>query len=150
MKKTYVLDTNVLIQAPYALESFEDNHVVLPIAVLEELDALKNSEGERGANARQAIRYLEALRLKGNLIEGISLNNGGTLRLELNCSHIELPHGFDEQKSDNRILKVCQGLKESSAPLILVTRDILVRIKAQVMGIQAENFTTEQSPVSSM
>ena len=56
MQKTYILDTNVLIQAPYALQSFEDNHLVLPLAVLEELDGLKNAEGERGANARQVIR----------------------------------------------------------------------------------------------
>ena len=52
MRKTYVLDTNVLIQAPYALESFQDNHIVLPLAVLEELDGLKRSDGERGSNAR--------------------------------------------------------------------------------------------------
>lgn len=71
MQKTYILDTNVLIQAPYALQSFEDNHLVLPLAVLEELDGLKNAEGERGANARQVIRYLESLRTAGNLLEGV-------------------------------------------------------------------------------
>ena len=59
MRKTYVLDTNVLIQAPYALTCFEDNAVVLPLAVLEELDGLKKAEGERGASARAAIRALE-------------------------------------------------------------------------------------------
>ncbi len=63
MQKTYVLDTNVLIQAPYALESFEDNHIVLPLAVLEELDGLKHAEGEQGGNARQVIRFLETMRL---------------------------------------------------------------------------------------
>ena len=73
MQKTYILDTNVLIQAPYALQSFEDNHLVLPLAVLEELDGLKNAEGERGANARQVIRYLESLRTAGNLLEGVPL-----------------------------------------------------------------------------
>ena len=57
MQKTYVLDTNVLIQAPYALESFEDNHIVLPLAVLEELDGLQREEGEQGGNARQVIRF---------------------------------------------------------------------------------------------
>ena len=67
MKKTYVLDTNVIIQSPLALSSFEDNKVILPVAVLEELDKLKNDDTERGANARQAIRFLENLRLKGNL-----------------------------------------------------------------------------------
>lgn len=148
MQKTYVLDTNVLIYAPYALQSFEENHVVLPIAVLEELDALKNSDGESGANARQVIRYLESFRVKGNLVEGVSLPNGGTLRVEVNCVNVQLPEGFPDYKNDNRILKVCQALKEKQSPVILVTRDILVRIKAQMMGIDAEEFTTEQAPVS--
>lgn len=73
MEKTYVLDTNVLIQAPYALESFEDNHIVLPLAVLEELDGLKRADGECGGNARQVIRFLERMRMNGNLVEGVSL-----------------------------------------------------------------------------
>ena len=94
MQKTYVLDTNVLIQAPYALQSFEDNHIVLPLAVLEELDALKSADGERGANARQTIRYLEVLRAQGNLIDGVPLPAGGTLRLEMNCVDVRLPEGF--------------------------------------------------------
>lgn len=148
MEKTYVLDTNVLIQSPYALVSFEDNQIVLPLAVLEELDALKNSDGETGANARQAVRYLESLRVTGNLIEGVSLPNGGTLRLETNCIHEQLPVEFPDCKNDNRILKVCLGIQETQQPIILVTKDILMRIKAQIMGIEAEDFTTEQAPVS--
>ena len=148
MQKTYVLDTNVLIQAPYALQSFEDNHLVLPLAILEELDGLKNTEGERGANARQAIRYLESLRTAGNLLEGVPLPGGGTLRLEVNCVDVKLPEGFPDHKNDNRILKVCLGLQNGKTPVILVTKDIVVRVKAQMLGIQAEDFTTEQAPVS--
>lgn len=148
MQKTYVLDTNVLIQAPSALQSFEDNHLVLPIAVLEELDALKNSDGENGTNARQVIRYLEALRVRGNLIDSVSMPEGGTLRLEVNCVNEQLPQGFPDYKNDNRILKVCRALKEKQSPLILVTKDILLRIKAQMMGIDAEDFITEQAPLS--
>ena len=148
MQKTYILDTNVLIQAPYALQSFEDNHLVLPLAVLEELDGLKNAEGERGANARQVIRYLESLRTAGNLLEGVPLPGGGTLRLEVNCVDVKLPEGFPDHKNDNRILKVCLGLQNRKTPVILVTKDILVRVKAQMLGIQAEDFTTEQAPVS--
>ena len=148
MQKTYILDTNVLIQAPYALQSFEDNHLVLPLAVLEELDGLKNVEGERGANARQVIRYLESLRTVGNLLEGVSLPGGGTLRLEVNCVDVKLPEGFPDHKNDNRILKVCLGLQNRKTPVILVTKDIVVRVKAQMLGIQAEDFTTEQAPVS--
>ncbi len=146
MTKTYVLDTNVLIQSPYALLSFEENKVVLPIAVLEELDKLKNEEGERGANARQSIRYLEQLRQTGNLFEGVSLNKGGLLKIEANFVHVDLPFGFVSDSNDNRILKVCKGLAEQGECVILVTKDILVRLKSQKIGIIAEDFTTEQSP----
>ena len=149
MQKIYVLDTNVLIQSPYALQSFEDNHVVLPLAVLEELDGLKNADGETGANARQAIRFLESLRKAGNLTDGVKLPCGGTLRLETNFVDVELPEGFPDRKNDNRILKVALGLsREAREKVILVTKDIVVRIKAQMTGIDAEDFTTEQAPVS--
>lgn len=146
MQKTYVLDTNVLIQSPRALLSFEDNSIVLPLAVLEELDALKTADGERGANARACIRMLEALRLEGSLTEGVPLPGGGSLRVEVNCVDVALPQGFPDHKNDNRILKVCLGLAEREAPLILVTKDILVRIKAQMLNIEAEDYMTEQAP----
>lgn len=146
MQKTYVLDTNVLIQSPRALLSFEDNRIVLPLAVLEELDALKTSDGERGANARASIRMLEALRLEGSLTEGVPLPGGGSLRVEVNCVDVALPQGFPDHKNDNRILKVCLGLAEREVPLILVTKDILVRIKAQMLNIEAEDYITEQAP----
>ena len=146
MIKTYVLDTNILIQSPHALLSFEDNKIVLPIAVLEELDKLKNEEGERGNNARQTIRYLEQLRLTGNLFEGVSLETGGLLKIEANFAQVELPYGFAPDINDNRILKICKGLTEKGESVVLVTRDILVRLKSQKIGIAAEDFTTEQSP----
>ena len=144
MKKTYVLDTNVLLQAPHSLLSFEENHIVLPITVLEELDARKNDEAERGANARQVIRYLEQFRLLGNLQEGVTLPNGGTLRLELNHVEIKLPEGWKTEHPDNRILKVCKGLLCEGENAILVTKDIILRVKAQLLGIPAEDFTTDQ------
>ena len=146
LTKTYVIDTNVLIQAPHALLSFEDNRIVLPIAVLEELDKAKTEDGETGANARQTIRFLENLRLSGNLLEGVPLPTGGLLRLETNCVSISLPHGFKDGQNDNRILKVCKNLLEDDAPVILVTKDIMVRIKAQMLGVPAEDFTTDQAP----
>lgn len=145
MEKIYILDTNVLIQAPYAVECFEDNEVVLPMTVLEELDNLKKEEGEKGANVRKAIRILETHRGNGNLLEGVRTEQGGILRVEKNYLNVELPPDLPEHKSDNRILKVCLGLsKESLKQVILVTKDILLRIKAQLLGIQAEDFTTEQ------
>ena len=96
MVKTYVIDTNVLIQAPYAMQCFEENQVVLPLVVLEELDGLKKADGERGANARRAIRFLEKLRGRGDLLQGVPLDNGGFLRVEANCVDVELPESLPE------------------------------------------------------
>lgn len=144
--KTYVLDTNVLIQAPHALLSFEDNSVVLPVVVLEELDRLKNEEGERGANARQVVRMLDGLRTQGSLTEGVSLSNGGHLRIEMNCTAIDLPAHWSPACADNRILQVCKGLHEKGVKAILVSRDIIVRIKADILKIPAEDFLTDQAP----
>ena len=145
--KTYVLDTNVLIQAPHALQSFEENQVVLPIVVLEELDHHKTDEGEPGANARQVIRFLEQLRGTGNLLQGVALPSGGTLRVETNHIEMELPPGFRESAADNRILRTIKGLAEqadSHSHVVLVTKDIMLRIKAQIMGLAAEDYTTDQ------
>lgn len=144
MIKTYVIDTNVLIQAPYALECFEDNNLVLPLVVLEELDGLKKAEGEKGINARAAVRKLEWYRQKGDLLQGVALSGGGILRIEKNFVHVELPPDLPDDKPDNRILKVCRGLAETDEQVILVTKDIVLRLKAQIMGIQAEDFEREQ------
>lgn len=144
MTKTYIIDTNVLIQAPYALDCFEENNVVIPLVVLEELDGLKKAEGERGANARNAIRNIENLRLSGDLLEGIHTEGGGSIRVEPNCVDVELPQHLPENKMDNRILRVCKGLMENGESIILVTKDILLRIKAQVLSIPAEDFVNEQ------
>lgn len=146
MKKTYVLDTNVLLQAPHALMSFEDNDIIISVVVLEELDRHKTDEGEIGSNARQVIRFFETLRMQGNLIHGVALPDGGSLRLETNCMEVELPSGFKENSNDNRILKVCKALLEKGEQAILVTKDIVLRIKAQIAGIVAEDFTTDQVP----
>ena len=145
MVKKYVIDTNVLLQAPYAMESFEDNSVVIPMVVLEELDHFKKAEGEIGANARRVIRYLEQLRQKGDLIKGVSLENGGKLRVEKNFVNVTLPEDLSAELADNRILKVCLGLSaDSEEQVILVTKDLLLRIKAQILGICSEDFTTDQ------
>ena len=145
MIKIYVIDTNVLLDAPYALESFEDNAVILPMVVLEELDHFKKAEGEIGVNARKVIRYLDQQRQKGDLTEGVVLESGGTLRVEKNFVDGQLPEDLPVERMDNRILKVCIGLTETrEEQVILVTKDILLRIKAQILGIEAENFTTDQ------
>lgn len=146
MTKTYVIDTNVLIQAPYALECFEDNDLVLPLVVLEELDGLKKADGEKGANARAAVRKLESYRQNGDLLQGVTLTNGGTLRIEKNFVNVELPPDLPDDKPDNRILKVCKGLTETmpDSHVILISKDIVLRLKAQIIGVKAEDFEREQ------
>lgn len=134
MQKTYVLDANVLLQAPYALESFEDNHIVLPLAVLEELDTLKGADGEAGNNARQALRFLEDLRLRGDLVKSVILPSGGTVRLEVNHVDAALPQGIEPGSWAGRVLKVCRGLMDEGTPVTLVSRDMVARIRAQMMG----------------
>ena len=101
MEKIYILDTNVLIQAPYAVECFEENEVVLPMTVLEELDNLKKEEGEKGANVRRVIRILDAYREKGNLLEGVYTGHGGILRVEKNYLNVELPEDLPDQISSS-------------------------------------------------
>lgn len=146
MEKIYVIDTNVLIQSPDAIENFEDNTVVIPLVVVEELDGLKKADGEKGVNARSAVRLLEKYRNNGNLLEGITLEKGGKLRVEKNYKQVELPEDLPEDKSDNRILQVCKGLQQDhkKAYVCLVTKDLVLRLKAQIIGINAEDYTTEQ------
>ena len=112
MIKSYVIDTNILIQAPYACQCFEGNRVILPLVVLEELDGLKKAEGEKGANARRAIRFLEKLRMKGDLLKGVELENGGFLRVEANCVGVELPESLPEDKADQSLKKTHLGRVE--------------------------------------
>jgi len=147
LKKTFVLDTNVLLQTPFALYSFGDNDIVIPEVVLEELDKFKKDNTELGANARHAARILDEIRAKGRLNEGVELENGGILRVELNCNNVKLPESWDESNNDNRILKVCKGLQEKGENVFLVTKDIFERIKADILGVVAQDFFAEQVPV---
>ncbi|HEY5584183.1 MAG TPA: PhoH family protein [Ruminiclostridium sp.] len=146
-KKTFVLDTNVLLHTPYALYSFEDNNIVIPEVVLEELDKFKKDNTELGANARHVARLIDGLREKGNLSKGVKLENGGTLRIEMNFHEVKLPESWIGSVNDNRILKVCKGLHENGEKVFLITKDIFVRIKADVLGIATQDFFAEQAPI---
>ena len=146
MKKTFVLDTNVLLQEPAALFAFDDNDIVLPDVVLEELDRFKRENSELGANARQVGRILDSLRQNGTLREGIPLRGGGTLRIELNFTDVELPPNWALSTGDNRILRICKGLRDRGENAILVSKDTFARIKADILDIIAQDFTNEQSP----
>ena len=153
MVKNYVLDTNVLIHDPKSIYSFEDNVVVIPLPVLEELDRLKKEAGSVGRNAREVIRELDKLRSKGSLNDGIKLENGGLLKvMVLNEGDIEdVPDFLYEKYMDNWILVYTLTLMRSSDRLtFLVTKDINLRIKADSLGIPAQDYLTDRSDLKAL
>lgn len=145
MSKCYVLDTNILLYSPNSIYAFNEHTVVIPEVVIEELDRFKKESTERGANSRHISRIIDTLRVEGNLLEGVPLNeSGGILRLESNHMNTEMPPHWDRDKADNRILQVCRGLIESGHPTILVSRDTNMRVKAAILKIQAEDFRNDK------
>ena len=146
MRKTYILDTNVLLHDPESLFSFEDNAIVLPLSVVEELDRIKRRSDEVGRNAREVSRRLDELRMNGRLSEGVGLANGGSVRIEINGSQPDNhPYGIDLNTTDNRILALAYALmNHGQSPVILVTKDLNLRIKADVLGLAAEDFYSDK------
>ena len=147
MIKNYVLDTNVMIHDPMCFYKFEDNCVIIPIICIEELDKLKSREGLVGYHARSAARELMQIRKNGSLSEGVQLESGGCLKIELN--HVDyalLPDGLDLSKNDTRILAVTQKLKEINAPTptILVTKDLYMAIKADAIGVETQDYQNDK------
>ncbi|MFM7448673.1 MAG: PhoH family protein [Leptolyngbyaceae cyanobacterium] len=153
MKKAFVLDTNVLLHDPAAMLQFKDNDVILPITIIEELDRFKKQPETTGRNARQVSRTLDELRQKGHLIDGISINGGGNLRVAL-CSRQTLeglPPELEGDRGDNAILAVALEQKNSSdQPVVLVSKDTNLRIKADALGLVAEDYETDRVEVGEL
>jgi len=141
--RTYVLDTNVLLYDPSAIEVFGDNDLVIPITVIEEVDRFKKDLNETGRNARHVSRKLDELRHLGSLSRGVPLPSGGKLRVEIpSGTEKKLPSILMNHSNDNQIIGVAHKLKEEgrAGDVILVTRDTNMRIKADSLGIQAEDY----------
>jgi PhoH-like ATPase len=144
MKKIFVIDTNVLLHDPRAIFSFEDNDVIIPIVVIEELDKFKKGIDEMGRNARQVSRFLDEFRQKGKLSQGVPLEGGGNLRVELNHQSPQLlPNELIATKADNRILATALNLMHDHLPVVLVTKDTNLRIKADALGLRAEDYESD-------
>jgi PhoH-like ATPase len=144
-RRTYVLDTSVLLSDPHALLRFDEHEVVLPLVVVSELEG-KRAHPELGYFARQALRMLDDLRVShGRLDEPISLNgSGGTLRVELNHSDASvLPAGFRLGDNDTRILAVARNLAAEGHEVTLVSKDLPMRVKAAAVGMHAEEYRAE-------
>lgn len=159
MRKTFVLDTNVLLHDPQALTRFEDNAVVIPIEVVEEIDRFKRDPSEKGRNARQISRLLDALREKGNLADGVPIDDasGGTLQVVFCRSETlaQLPPELKGCNGDNNILAVAleqlrSGLISDQPPVVLVTKDTNLRIKADAVGLTAQDYTTDKVDIADL
>jgi PhoH-like ATPase len=139
VRKLYVLDTNVLLHDPRAIFKFEDNVVVLPIFVIEEVDHFKRDASELGRNARSIARFLDELREKGHLQKGVPLPSGGELRV---ATPEAILHDANGRSADHKILAA--ALLERDAhpemPTIFVTMDSNLRIRADALGLKAETY----------
>jgi len=147
VRRTYVLDTSVLLSDPKAIARFAEHDVVLPVVVVTELEG-KRHHAELGYFARAALRALDDLRVKhGRLDEPIVLNDaGGTLRVELN--HVDpavLPAGFRLADNDSRILAVAANLAAEGCDVTVVSKDLPMRVKASAVGLRAEEYRHEQT-----
>lgn len=142
MKKIFVLDTNVLLFDPTAFRKFGKNTVFIPLIVIEEIDRFKKDQNENGRSARNFSRYIDDLRSRGSLAQGVALDSGGTLIISVDryVDSKNLP--IDVTINDNLILSSALSFKMEGADVLLVTKDINLRLKADILGVPAEDYGT--------
>jgi len=142
-RKTFVIDTNVLLHDPLALHKFKNNDVVIPLIVLEELGSLKRDNTELGKNARDVLRFVDSMKVnyKGDFIEGIKLSEGPRVRIFIDYKNEKVegfPLGLD--RNSNKLLLVAFILKKKNEKVILVSKDFVTRVKAEAIGLEAEDY----------
>ena len=138
--RTFLLDTNVLLHDAESLSAFEDNNIVLTVDVLEELDRFKRGNDEKGRNARRVIRTIDSLRDGSPLSKGVTLPGGGQLYILVKSFSDFLPRGMDRTVTDNRILGAACAMTKAGVETVFVTKDINARVKADALGIKAEDY----------
>src|ERR1700712_4345662 len=143
-ERTYVLDTSVLLSDPKAMFRFSEHAVVLPVVVISELESKRN-DPEIGYFARQALRNLDELRVQHERLDfPITVGEGGSLRVELNHSNMSvLPSGLQLQDNDSRILAVALNLSNDGLDVVVVSKDLPLRVKAASIGLAAEEYRAE-------
>jgi len=144
-RKTFVIDTNVLIHRPDAILSFKDSDIVIPLWVLEELDKLKTYSDERGRNARHAIRFIDKRAKGSNLSHGTKIENGSMMRIELDYDR-SLADDFNTERADNKIILTAMKLDRSEkTEVFFVSKDINARVKARALGIKAVDYEKQKT-----
>jgi PhoH-like ATPase len=151
-KKVFVLDTNVLLHDPSSITHFQEHDIVIPIVVIEEVDTFKKDQTEIGRNARAVSRQLDRLRLSGSLSQGVPMEGGGTLRVDVTPHPLDLGlTSLDKHKADNQILACALAqLKVRKERVVMVSKDTNLRIKADALGLQAEDYTTDRVAVDEL
>ncbi len=147
--KSFVLDTNVILHDPMALFAFEGSEVVIPLPVIEELDTFKRNKDERGRSARLVARSLDQLREHGRLSDGVTLEHGGTLKVEVGGGNGLLPM-FKDSTKDNHILSVAQMVKDQGSHVVFISKDINLRIKAEAIGLETQDYEREKVQASDL
>ncbi|NLX14428.1 MAG: PhoH family protein [Phycisphaerales bacterium] len=142
MKKNYVLDANILLHDPNSIFQFADNTVIIPIGVISEIDRFKKERTDRGYNARAVVRLLDGLRGRAHLTQGIPLDNGGQLRVYCEPGRA-LANGNGH--ADIEILRVSLDIQKADpqTPVIIVTKDINLRIRGEAAGLRAEDYESD-------
>lgn len=146
MEKTYIVDTNVLVHDPRALFKFEDNELIVPIHVLEEIDHFKRDTTERGRTAREVARLLDELREKhGSLAQGIPINGGGRLRVYVPTRRQALHIALDPNSGDNAIIQAALEIRDSQPerPTIFITMDVNLRVRADALGLKTQVYVNQ-------
>jgi PhoH-like ATPase len=145
MKKNYVLDTNVLLHDPHAIHKFEDNDLILPIYVIEEIDTFKRESNERGRNARTVSRLLDDKRNGGSLSRGVPMGDGGSLKVHVPERRPELAIALDPKSTDHAILATALDVRDSAPdrPTVFVTMDVNLRIRADALGLKTEAYENQ-------
>jgi len=151
LEKTFVLDTNVLLYDAHSILKFGKNNVFIPLIVIEELDRFKKGQDENGRNARAFSRIVDKLRAKGHLADGVELDNGGKLFISVG-KKLEKDYiaNIDLSLNDNIILASALSLKRDRDHVILVSKDINLRLKADVLGIPAEDYGEQQGTLEEL
>jgi PhoH-like ATPase len=145
-KKTYVLDTSVYLTDAGCLEAFQNNDIIIPLKVLDEIDKHKKRHDTVGSHSRSVIRKLDFLRTKGNLSKGVRISKGKGILTVRSYNPFLLPDDLDLEDSDNQIIATALSVKEetTSRKVIVVSKDINMRVKCDSLGLESEDYNTEQ------
>lgn len=151
MRKIFVLDTNVLIHDPNCIYNFRGNDVILPIFVVEEIDKLKRNQNT-AIQARMVSRVLDGIREKGSLAKGVELPNDIFFKVEIRNDVSLLPRTLSRDVMDNNIISVTLGVKQDNPgrKVIIVSKDINMRIKADSLGLEVEDYNTDRVEYSEL